>query len=105
MDGGETGAGEAEEGGEGVKDQEYYRHLFEDRFPQVSASMYAKFLEEEASDGECRKEMMGKRQVVECLLEEEAHRRSGAMDKTRMFQTYLFQQWVEAVCRLRGEVL
>ena len=48
---------------------------------------------------------LGLRQLIECLVEEFLHRKSGECDKTRNFQNALIRELVEVIVRLTGETL
>jgi hypothetical protein len=48
---------------------------------------------------------LGLRQLIECLVEEMMHRKSGECDKTRSFQNALIRELVEVAVRLTGETL
>jgi hypothetical protein len=48
---------------------------------------------------------LGLRQLIECLVEEFLHRKSGECDKTRSFQNALIRELVEVIVRLTGETL
>jgi hypothetical protein len=48
---------------------------------------------------------LGKRELIETLVEEWLHRRTGLTDKTRAFQTALIKELVEVVVRDKGVVL
>jgi hypothetical protein len=48
---------------------------------------------------------MGKRTVIEVLIEEVVHRRSGASDKSRAFQTALIRELTDVAVKFTGAVL
>jgi hypothetical protein len=48
---------------------------------------------------------LGKRQVVEVLIEEIMHRKSGFHDKTREFQTALIRELTDVAVKFTGAVL